>query len=184
PLTDRLQQAFSTRADELPRPTQTLLLVAALSDSGALSEIVAAARLLSRDVGEEHLAPAVAAGLVRVRGSTLEFRHPLVRSALHEAATTEQRRHASAALAQALTYDADRSVWHGAAAADGPDARVVQMLEETAERARRRGAAATAMAAFERAARLTPDEAARGAYLIRAANVALSLGRPDVGLRL
>src|SRR5262249_31080339 len=50
--------------------------------------------------------------------------------------------------------------------------------------ARRRGAAATAMAAFERAAQLAAAETSRGAYLIRAANAALSLGRPDLVLRL
>jgi DNA-binding CsgD family transcriptional regulator/tetratricopeptide (TPR) repeat protein len=183
-LTERLQHTFNTRADELPRQAQTLLLVAALNDSGAVNEIVAAARLLADDVGEEHLAAAVVVGLLRLHGMEIEFRHPLVRSAVYEAATTEQRRTASAALAQMLASDPDRSVWHRAAAAEGPDEEVVQMLEATAERARRRGAAATAVAAFERAARLTAAEASQGAYLIRAANVALSLGRPNVVLRL
>ena len=42
------------------------------------------------------------------------------------------------------------------------------MLETAAAQAGQRGDAATAMAAFERAARLTANEAARGAYLIRA----------------
>src|SRR5262245_14704342 len=184
PLTDRLQNTFNARADELPRRTHVLLLVAALNDSGAVSEIVAAARLLSDDVGEEHLAPAVAAGLLRSHGTQIEFRHPLVRSALYEAATSEQRRAANAALAETLASDPDRSVWHRAAAAERPDEAVVQMLEATAERARRRGAAAAAVAAFERAARLTAAEASQGAYLIRAAHVALSLGRPHVVLRL
>jgi DNA-binding CsgD family transcriptional regulator/tetratricopeptide (TPR) repeat protein len=184
PLSDRLQHTFNARADELPRQTRALLLVAALNDSGAVGEIVAAARLLSDQVAEEHLIPAVAAGLLRLRGDMIEFRHPLVRSALYDAATSEERRTASAALAETLASDPDRSVWHRAAAAEGPDEDVAQMLEATAERARRRGAAATAMAAFERAARLTAAEASQGAYLIRAANMALSLGWPNVVLRL
>jgi hypothetical protein len=176
PLTDRLQHTFNARADELPPQTRVLLLVASLNDGGAISEIVAAARLVSDQVAEDHLIPAVASGLLRRNGHTIEFRHPLVRSALLEAATSEQQRAASAALAETLASDPDRSVWHRAAAAVSPDEAVVQMLDAAAERARRRGAAATAMAAFEHAAQLTAAETSRGAYLIRAANVALSLG--------
>src|SRR5262249_23239022 len=49
---------------------------------------------------------------------------------------------------------------------------------------RRGGAGGGGVGAFERAARLTAAEASQGAYLIRAAHVALSLGRPHVVLRL
>jgi len=167
-MTDRLQQTFSARAGDLPREAQTLLLLAALNDRKDVGEIVAAARLISAGIAEEHLAPAAAAGLLLLRGTTLEFRHPLVRSAVYETATIEERREASAALAEALASDPGRSVWHRAAAAAGSDGDVVDMLETAAAQAGQRGDAATAMAAFERAARLTANEAARGAYLIRA----------------
>ena len=39
PLTERLEQAFAARAADLPLETQSLLLVAALSDSESLSEV-------------------------------------------------------------------------------------------------------------------------------------------------
>ena len=58
------------------------------------------------------------------------------------------------------------------------------MLETAAERARKRGAESTAVAAFERAARLSASEAARGNYLIRATDIAISLGWTNVVLRL
>ena len=179
PMTERLQQAFSARAHDLPRDTQTLLLLAALNDRDDVGEVVAAARLISNEIGEEHLAPAAAAGLLRLHGNTLEFRHPLVRSAVYETATIDERREANAALAEALASDSGRSVWHRAAAATGPDADVVELLESAAVQAQQRGDAATAMAAFERAARLTASEAAQGACLIRAADIGFSLGQPS-----
>jgi DNA-binding CsgD family transcriptional regulator len=184
PMTDRLQRTFSARARDLPRETQTLLLLAALDDRNDVGEIVAAARLISAHIGEEHLAPAASAGLLRLRGNAFEFRHPLVRSAIYETATIEERREANAALAEVLASDSGRSVWHRAAAAEGPDADVVEMLETAAVQAGQRGDAATAMAAFERAARLTASEAAQGAYLIRAAEMAFSVSAHDGALRL
>ena len=184
PMTDRLQQAFGARADDLPRETQTLLLVTALNDKGDVGEIVAAARLVSDEIADEHLAPAAAAGLLRIRSGAVEFRHPLIRSAVHGSATREERRAAHIALAETLVGDPDRSVWHRAQAATSPDEVVVQMLETAAERARKRGAESTAVAAFERAARLSAGEAARGGYLIRAAHIAVSLGWTNVVLRL
>lgn len=184
PMTERLQQAFSARAIDLPADTQTLLLVAALHESGDVGEIVAAARLISATCTEELLVPAAEAGLLTRRGGTLEFRHPLVRSAVYEAATVEERRQANSALAVALASDPDRCVWHQAAAAVGPDEAVVEMLEAAALRARQRGDAATAMAALERAAGLTATEAAQGACLVRAAEMALSLGQLEGAPRL
>ena len=184
PMTDRLQRAFGARADDLPRETQTLLLVTALNDKGDVGEIVAAARLVSDEIADEDLAPAVAAGLLRIRSGAVEFRHPLIRSAVHGSATTDERRAAHFALAETLIGDPDRSVWHRAQAATSPDEVVVQMLETAAERARKRGAESTAVAAFERAARLSASESARGRYLIRAADIAISLGWTTVVLRL
>ena len=85
----------------------------------------------------------------------MEVRHPLVRSAIYQAATGEDRRRAHRALAEALAGvgDPDRETWHRAAAAEGPDLDVVAALELVGSRALRRGGYVAALAAFERAAR-------------------------------
>src|SRR4029453_16461358 len=58
------------------------------------------------------------------------------------------------------------------------------LLDAAAERADRRGAVAVAAAALERAARLSPDGQARGTRLLRAADRAYALGRPDLMARV
>src|SRR6185437_13196312 len=51
PLTARLERAFADRMSGLPAATQTLLLVAALDDSDALPEILAAASAIAGATG-------------------------------------------------------------------------------------------------------------------------------------
>ena len=184
PLTDRLQQAFSARVDELPRGTQILLLVAALSDSADIREIVAAARMVGDEISEQQLAPAAAASLIRIRGSTVVFRHPLVRSAIRQ--TLRGRNGGERIWLLPRLWPATLIEVSGIESKP-PTARTkpwFRLLETAAERALQRGAASTAMAAFERAARLSASESARGTYLIRAAAIALELGSPSEVMRL
>lgn len=96
------------------------------------------------------------------------------RNALLVAAAEE-----SGALADALAGDPDRAAWHRAAAATGPDEEVAADLEAAALRARRRSGPATAVAALERAARLTSEEAERARRLALAAEIAVDAGLPD-----
>jgi predicted ATPase len=100
PVTDGVARAFLGRLRRLPGESQTFLLVAGAEGSGDLSVIQEAARALG--CGPEALDPAEASGLVLTRGETLTFRHPLVRSAVYDAATTTQRRAAHRALAEAM----------------------------------------------------------------------------------
>ncbi|MEU0558043.1 AAA family ATPase [Dactylosporangium sp. NPDC006015] len=185
PLTDRLQEAFAARAVQLPAATRTLLLVAATNDGDALSETLAAATLVAGTavtVGD--LPPAVAASLVDVDGDRIRFRHPLMRSAIHQHADLQQRHAAHAALAQVLAGQHDRSGWHRASSSHGPDEDVAADLEQIAAAARRRGAAVAALTALERSAQLTDDPVRRAARLLRAAEAAVELGRQDVVHRL
>ncbi len=104
------------------------------------------------------------AGLAQVRGTRLELRHPLVRSAVYQAAPLSKRQAAHRALASVLEgdEDADRRAWHRAAASVEPDPAVGEELEQAAQRAQRRSGFATASLAFERAAALTRDEELSG----------------------
>nr|WP_276612271.1 LuxR family transcriptional regulator [Kineococcus vitellinus] len=179
PLTERLERTFTARVSRLPARTRALLLLVALNGDGTLEEcLAAAARLLGGPVGVAALDPAVEAGLVRAGGTT--FRHPLVRSALHHAATPVQLQAAHAALAHQLRGQPDRQAWHRAAATTGPDEGAAQELDSTAGRALRRGGVAAALAALTRAAELTQDPSARADRLLRAAELALESGRSEV----
>ncbi len=79
------------------------------------------------------------AGLVAVQDGAVRYRHPLVRSAIYQAATLDQRLAAHAALAEALTGDADRRTWHRAAATVRRDDDVADDVEAVAGALRRAG---------------------------------------------
>jgi DNA-binding CsgD family transcriptional regulator len=177
PLTDGVERSFLVRVRRLPADAQTLLLVAAAEGTGELATVTAAAATLG--AGGAGLDAAEAAGLVRVRAGALVFHHPLVRSAVYQAASSSQRRQAHRALAQALGRegDVDRRAWHLAAAAVEPDEGVVGELDAVAERARGRGGFESASAALERAAALSADPAARGQRLVAAASNAWLAGQ-------
>ncbi len=191
PLTDDVQRVFLDRSRHLGTEAQTLLLVAATDDSGRLSIIRRALATLSVDC-DAALDAAEASGLLRVQAGVVEFRHPLVRSAVRQGASSRAQRAAHAALAVALTdSDADRRAWHWAASVDEPDAAIVEELENAAARAMQRGGYEAASAALERATQLSIDDSARARLLLGAAHnswLAGQLGRSralaDAGRRL
>jgi DNA-binding CsgD family transcriptional regulator len=184
-LTDRLETAFTARAAMLPALTQTLLLVAAVTEGDALSEVLGAATLMTGGAATaDDLAPAVAAALIEMDDERVRFRHPLMRSAIHQRAGGARRLAVHAALARLFEDQPSRSIWHRAASTPGPDESVAAGLEQAATLARRQGATGSALSALERAARLTEDPARRAARLLRAAETAVELGRQDVVSRL
>ena len=181
PLTDRLERAFTARVTALPAPTRTALLAAALNQSDALAETLAAtAQILGAPAEPELLAPAVDARLIELGPGTISFRHPLMRSAIPAAATLADRRQAHLALAGTLAAHPDRHAWHRAAATAGTDETVAGELEQAAERARRRGGIVAATAALEQAARLSERPDRRADRLLRAAELATECGRRDL----
>jgi DNA-binding CsgD family transcriptional regulator/tetratricopeptide (TPR) repeat protein len=185
PLTRRLEQAFASRLPRLPAVTRTALLAAGLNDGDALGEVLAAASVVAgAPVQVADLAAAVAARLAEVDGQRVRFRHPLVRSAVREAAGLAARQAMHRALAEVLAGVPDRQVWHRAAASVGPDEEVAAGLENAADRAFGRGAIAEQAQALAAAARLSPGPALRGQRLIRAAWAFYDLGRPQTTLRL
>jgi DNA-binding CsgD family transcriptional regulator len=184
PVSTHVEQVFLARVRRLPEETQALLLVAAAEGSGELAAVLRAADGLG--AAPEALDAAEEAGLVHVRAARLEFRHPLVRSAVYHGAPLSRRRAAHRALAGVLDArtEADRLAWHRAAACVEPDASVVDELEQAAQRARRRSGFAAASLALERAAALTPNEGDRARRLTASAENAWLSGRPERALML
>jgi DNA-binding CsgD family transcriptional regulator len=175
-LTSGVERVFLDRCRAMPQEVQTLLLVAAADDSGDVSAVSRAAEVLGAGPGALDLAER--SGLLLVDGARLQVRHPLVRSAVYQAATSGERREAHRALAEVLDAagEPDRHAWHAAAAVDRPDASVVAALTSAGERAERRGGYAAAAAAYQRAAELTTGTAARAEQLYLAARNAWAGG--------
>ncbi|SEG74368.1 Predicted ATPase [Actinacidiphila yanglinensis] len=177
PLTSRLEAAFHGRVGDLPPGTRTLLLIAAADHTGDPDILLAAATALG--VGVDDLPPAQDAGIVLVdEEDRLRFRHPLMRAAIHQRAALPERLAAHRALAEACdpVHDPDHRAWHLAMAATGPDEEVAAALEATAHRARERSGHSAASVAYERAARLSTDAAARAGRLLLAAEAASEAG--------
>ena len=180
PLTTRLERAFGAAARELPARTRQLLLVAALDDGDRLDEFLAAGRMgADEPLTLDDVEPAIAARLIDVdEAFRLQFRHPLVRSAIRQGASLSQRLRAHAALAE-VAGEPDRAVWHRAAATVGTDDDLAEDLGRLAKRMMDRGAPGPAGQAWERAARLTSVPARRSGMLLQAAVSALETG--DLG---
>jgi DNA-binding CsgD family transcriptional regulator len=184
PLTTRLERAFAARAFDLPADTRTALLVAALDDGPRLSEVLDAATLVGgREVTVCVLDPAVSARLIEINGAEFRFRHPLMRAAIRQEASSSQRQTGHAALADVLQGQPERAVWHRAASLVGPDETVACELEAAARHAQRRGGMAAAVSALQRAADLG-DAPHRAGRLLDAAELGFEIGQRDLVLGL
>jgi DNA-binding CsgD family transcriptional regulator len=183
PLTNRIERSFLQRIESLPDETRRLLLLAAAEPVGDTTLLWRAAGLLG--VGDDAAASAVAAGFIDL-GTLVRFRHPLVRSAVYQAAPVLDRQEAHRALAEATDPEADpdRRAWHLARAASGLDETVADELERSAGRAQARGGIAAAAAFLARAAELTPDAARRGRRVLAAAQAKLDSGAPEAAEEL
>lgn len=191
PLSERLERAFTARIAALPAPARTALLVAALNQSDAVSETLAAAGLILGSTAEpEILAPAAEVRLIELRElrelaiGAVAFRHPLMRSAIAAASTLAERRQAHLALAETLHEQPDRRAWHRAAATAGADEGVAAELDRAADRARHRGGVAAAIAALEQAARLSEGQDRKALRLLTAAELAVESGSRATAERL
>jgi DNA-binding CsgD family transcriptional regulator/tetratricopeptide (TPR) repeat protein len=176
-LTDRVEQAFLDRSLRLPAPVQMLLLLVATDDSSQPDALRRACRAWELD--ETVLQHALDSGLLVDMDGSVSLRHPLVRSAIYQAAAGVDRRRAHRVWAETLAGagHAEREVWHRAHAADGPDEALVGALEGVGQSSRRRGGHVAALAAYERAAELTTDTLRRTHLLFAAAQSAWACGK-------
>jgi DNA-binding CsgD family transcriptional regulator len=180
-LPGRIEDSFRRRLAALPADTQRLLLLAA-------AEPVGDPMLVWRAAGRLGIAVQAAAetdGLLTI-GTSVTFRHPLVRSSVYRAASPEDRQTVHRALADATDpdVDPDRRAWHLAQATAGADEDVAAELERSAGRAQARGGLAAAAAFLERSCALTPEPTDRGRRALAAAEAKHQAGAFDTALGL
>jgi DNA-binding CsgD family transcriptional regulator len=183
PVAGMIEQSFLRRITPLPEVTRFLLLLAAAEPAGDPALLWRAAGSLG--ISADAASPAEADGLLTV-ADRVTFRHPLVRSAVYQAAPAAGRRRAHRALAEATDpgTDPDRRAWHRAQAAAGADEDIAAELERSASRAQARGGLAAAAAFLERAAALTLKPTLRAERELAAAGATAQAGAFDAALRL
>ncbi|HKR98897.1 MAG TPA: AAA family ATPase, partial [Candidatus Dormibacteraeota bacterium] len=175
-----VEAMFRARVRRLPLETRRLLLLAAAMNSeeaGRWSQLGQSLQL-----PPDAQQAAVDAGLIS-EIDLIVFRHPLVRSAVYNASSPAERADAHRLLASHATDPLSRAL-HLAAAAQGLDNDLAAELDAAATDAARRGAFASAAAAFARAAELSSGEAIRAKRLIAAAQAYLDAGDSDASSRL
>ncbi|OWY60323.1 LuxR family transcriptional regulator, partial [cyanobacterium TDX16] len=179
----RIEDSFQRRSSSLPSDTQMLLLVAAAEPTGDAVLLWRAAEHL--EIDHQAAEPAEEAALLEI-DTRVRFHHPLVRSAVYQAATPPDQRRAHAALATATDpqLDPDRRAWHCAQAVQGTDEDVAADLEHSADRARARGGLAAAAAFLQHAAELTPEPAERARRALEAAHAKHAAGASEAALEL
>src|SRR6185312_6975778 len=168
-LAGRIEESFVRRVERLSDDARRLLLLAACERLGIA---------LSAMDGETDALLAL--------GERVTFRHPLVRSAVYQTATREQRREVHLALAEATdrSVDPDRRAWHLATAAAGPNEPVAVALEQSASRAQARGGLAAAAAFLHRSVVLSGDPKQRVRRGLAAAQASLHAGIIEGALEL
>ncbi|MGY5032970.1 AAA family ATPase [Streptomyces sp. 900116325] len=171
PVNRQLENHFQQKAALLPTDTRTLLLLLAMTPTDDQAARWRAAGALGLSI--RCATPAVAAGILN-RGTTAEFRHPLIRSAVHSAASAEERRRVQAALA--ATSAPERRAWHMAEATDGPDDDIATELEAASELAQSRGGYSEQALVLTRAAEMTTQPGRRAERYLAAAAAHLTSG--------
>ncbi|MFE1199962.1 AAA family ATPase [Streptomyces olivaceoviridis] len=111
----------------------------------------------------------------------LYFPEPLVRPAVLRLESAARRLAAHHALGRCLT-SRPHAAWHTAQCVAGPDEELARRLEALAAGPRPGTAVLVALAALDRAARLSPDPERRAARLLRAAELACDHGLTDQAL--
>jgi len=170
-----IEERFLRQIRLLPSATQLLLLIIAADTNTDPFELRRAAEELSISIDATE--PAEVAGLLRVHPD-VEFRHPLIRSAVYFGAPVSDRRRVHSALASAIASDSDvdRRTSHLALAAPGPDEDIAQQLEHCAIQARSRGGYMAETSFLVRSSEMTPDTARRGERLLAATECARLTG--------
>ena len=174
PIPAHVERTFATRVEQLPVETKEALLIAAVDDLGHPG----------RDrAGDVSCGPRAGRGCgscAEILEARLEFRHPLVRSAIYQSASPTERRGAHAALAAALPpSQSSRRAWHRASSVVEPDEDLADAMEAVAVDAQARRGPGAAAAAWRRAAELTPGANPRARRLLAASEASWDAGAGD-----
>jgi DNA-binding CsgD family transcriptional regulator/ABC-type transport system involved in cytochrome c biogenesis ATPase subunit len=172
PLSRRLQALFAARIAALPLRTRQLLLLMALdgTDDPRVLQVADGPTFDDLDAAEQARVAYLDPDTHRPA-----FRHPLIRSAVVELSTADERRRANRALAQLWADQPDRRVWHLAEATIEPDEDVATLLEQAAQRILARGDVVAGVAALTRAAELSPLSVDRTRRLAAAAYIGMDV---------
>ena len=179
PMGGEVERLYAARAADLSQGAQQLLLLAATADTADLDLVLGASTALG--ITAESLQEAEASGLITARHGVVEFKHPLVRSAIHQRSTFLERQRGHLAMAALLDDDAnaDRRAWHLVRAATGPDDELAALLEASADRALARGGPAAAVDRWQWAAEFSRSGDDRARRLLCGADVASKAGQPE-----
>ena len=161
PMGGEVEHLYAARAADLSEDAQRLLLLAAIADTDEVQLVLDAAAAL--DLSVDHLEEAELSGLISVGRGVIRFKHPLVRSAIHQRSTFRERQAGHQAMAALLTDEADddRRAWHLVRAATGFDDELADLLEASAARALARGGPASAVERWQWSAELTSQGTGR-----------------------
>ncbi len=183
PVGHHLQAHYVRRVRQLPTGVQDWLVLVAADSTGRTDLLTRARELLG--VHEMVGDAAERSGLVEI-GSSIAFRHPLVRAAVYNSASGAERRHAHDALSAAAAdlHLVELEAWHAAKARIGTDPAVADRLDRVADSAGRRGGFASRASVLTRAAELTPAGPRRNDRLIGAAEASLIAGAAQVAAQL
>lgn len=179
PMGGEVERLYAARAAGLSLGAQQLLLLAATADTAELDLVLGASSALGIDAGS--LQEAEASGLIAAGQGVVVFKHPLVRSAIQQQSTFQQRQRGHLAMAALLDDEAnaDRRAWHLARAATGPDDELAALLETSAERAMARGGPASAVDRWQWAAEFSRSDVDRARRFLCAAHMAVRAGQPE-----
>lgn len=187
PIDSLLEKAFCGSAQDLPAATQDALLL--LATLGGVPQAVLDRALRVAGLEQDALDPAEKAGLINEIDGSLVFRHPLVRSAIYQTASSGERRRAHLYAAEALARSAslgslERRAWHLIAAGESEDEELAATLDKAASAEADANNFAVASILFQRSAQLTPVDGPAAWRLVQAAdNARLSgdiLGAADL----
>ncbi|WP_140694090.1 helix-turn-helix transcriptional regulator [Mycolicibacterium hodleri] len=175
PVGRRVDVHFLAQVATLSSEARTVLLVAAACADEKPSTVWRAGALLG--VAAAAANHAVQQGILSLE-PRIAFRHPLIRSAVYDGATPEERQRVHDALATVANRDGDddQAAWHRAAAVTTPEETIAADLEASAERAQRRGGYTMQAAFLTRAAELSAETRDRALRYLAAAQAHLAAG--------